>query len=142
MKQDVVGYFVTVDESGKSEMDYFVEKPMDFGKDEVLPVCPDPPKVIKPVPVRNRNAATKRWVPTKPKAMLLTIRDRQTLSTSHIRAGTWLPVKSMHKSILSARPKVEQFIREDLRDEVSVLEQEELALCKDDDFGMTFDLEL
>ena len=27
-------------------------------------------------------------------------------------------------------------------DEVASLEKEELALCKDDDFGITFDLEL
>jgi hypothetical protein len=142
MKQDVAGYFVTVDESGKSKMDYFVEQPMDFGKDEVLPVCPEPTKVVKPAPARNGNIPAKRWVPTKPKAMLSTIRNRQATSTSHVKAGVRPPVRPMHKSIPSARPKVERFLREDLRKEVSALEQEELALCKDDDFGMTFDLEL
>ena len=29
-----------------------------------------------------------------------------------------------------------------MADEVASLEEEELALCKDDDFGMAFDLEL
>jgi hypothetical protein len=141
MKQDIAAYFVTVDESGKSEMDYFVEKPMDFGKDEVLPVCPEPPRVVKQIPARNGNVTAKRWVPTKPKALSSTIRARQVTSTSHVRAGARPPVRSMRKST-SVRPKAEKFIREDLRDEVSALEQEELALCNDDDFGMTFDLEL
>jgi hypothetical protein len=142
MKQDVSGYFITVDESGKSEMDYFVEKPMDFGKKEVLPVCPEPPKVIRPAPTRNGNTTAKRWVPTKPKPISSTIRNRQVTSTSYGRAGVRPPVKSVCKNIPFTRPKVERFIREDLRHEVSVLELEELALCKDDDFGMTFDLEL
>jgi hypothetical protein len=142
MKQDVAAYFVTVDESGKSEMDYFVEKPMDFGKDEILPVCPEPPRVIKAVPARNGNVTAKRWAPTKPKALSSTIRARQVTSTSHVRAGARPPVRSMRKSMPSARPKAERFFREDLRKEVSALEQEELALCDDDDFGMTFDLEL
>ena len=43
MKQEVVGYFVKTDEFGKSEMDYFVEQKMNFGKDEELPIAPAPP---------------------------------------------------------------------------------------------------
>jgi len=41
-RQDISSYFIKVDEHGKSEMDYFVETKMDFGKDQELPICPPP----------------------------------------------------------------------------------------------------
>lgn len=141
MKQDVAEYFVKVDESGKSEMDYFVERPMDFGKDEELPVCPEPLKVSKSGPTRNADSA-KRWVSTKPKPLSSTIRNRQVTSKPQVRTGTRPLVKPTRTAITSTRPKPERFIREDLREEVSALVKEELAFCRDDDFGMTFDLEL
>jgi hypothetical protein len=141
MKQDVAEYFVKVDESGKSEMDYFVEQPMDFGKDEELPVCPEPLKVRKSGPPRNGDTA-KRWVATKPKPLSSTIRNRQVTSKSHVRNGTRPLVRPTRTTVTSTMPKTERFIREDLREEVSALEKEELAFCNDDDFGMTFDLEL
>ena len=68
MRQEVVGYFVKTDEFGKSDMDYFVEQKMDFGKDEELPIAPDPPvKTVKSRKIASA-AAGKTWAPTKPRA--------------------------------------------------------------------------
>lgn len=140
MKQNVAEYFVKVDESGKSEMDYFVERPMDFGKEEELPVCPEPPKVRNSGLARNGGTA-KRWVTPKSKS-LSSVRDKQATSKSNVRTGTTPLVRPTRRTTTSTRPKAERFLRGDLQDEVSALEKEELALCRDDDFGMTFDLEL
>ena len=137
MKQDVVGYFVKTDEFGKSEMDYFVEQKMDFGKDEELPIAPAPP--VKTAKSRKSASAVtgKAWAPTKPRAT-----TRRPLSTTHAKTPTKPFPKSTRANIPSSKPKTEKFMREDMVDEVASLEKEELALCKDDDFGITFDLEL
>jgi hypothetical protein len=128
MKQDIRSYFVKVDEFGKSEMDYWVEQKMDFGKDEELPIAPElPVKAAKPVKKAPANA-TKKWAPTKP------ISRVKATNTAEKARG---PVRSMR-----TLKKPEKFVREDMRDEVLALEMEELALCKEDDYGTAFDLEL
>src|SRR5947207_6020681 len=135
MKQDVAGYFVKTDEFGKSKMDYFVEEKMDFGKDEELPIAPAPP--VKTVKARKSTSASgKARAPTKPKAT-----TGRSLPTSHVKTTKPL-AKSTQSNIRPSKPKMAKFVREDMIDEVALLESEELALCKDDDFGMTFDLEL
>jgi len=136
MKQDVSGYFVKTDENGLSEMDKYVMTRMDFGENEELPV--GPPSVKRPA------APTKSAkVPVKTRL--------QAKSASTPVARTQGPRKTPPKSVkplaLStrgniSRPPKERFVREDMVDEVKALEQEELALLKDDDFGMAFDLEL
>ena len=130
MKQDIKSYFVKVDEFGKSEMDYWIEEKMDFGKDEELPVAPAPTpvKAVKPVTKVPKTTA-KKWAPTKPISRVRSIKTGNTTRT---------PVRS----VKSTKPRGEKFMREDMRDEVLALEMEELALCKDDDYGTAFDLEL
>jgi hypothetical protein len=133
MTQDIASYFVKEDDSGKTDMDYFVEGKMNFGKDDELPVAPDPVKVVKS---GKTNIAAKRWQP-------------KTQSTAK-SAGKSLPSKplvrarrsSTRPGLTSAQPRREKIVREDLRDEVSELERQELAECANDDFGITFDLEL
>jgi hypothetical protein len=139
MKQDIAAYFVKVDEFGKSEMDYFVEKKMHFGADEELPVVPAPVKSVKAIGAkRNGNGtATKPWSTTKAKSAIKPV-TKQLSSRSQTRQP---PVKSTRANIPS-KLGLGKFMREDLQDEVMALEMEELALCKNDDFGTTFDLEL
>jgi hypothetical protein len=143
MKQDVAGYFVKMDGFGKSEMDYFVEEKMDFGKDEELPIGPAPAKTIKSTKNeaiktgKNGNVSAKRWAPTKPRAP---VKSRVPPST-HVKSAGRQLAKSTRTSASPAK-KQSKFVREDMVDEVALLEREELALCRDDDFGMTFDLDL
>ena len=124
-RQDISSYFLKLDEFGKSEMDYFVETKMDFGKDQELPICPPP--APKPTQTRTTKSTTfsKKWVPTKP--------------TRPVSRPLNKGVKSMGRTVV---PK-QRFVREEMKDEVAQLEREELDLLrKNDDFGMTFDLEL
>jgi hypothetical protein len=137
MKQDVAGYFVKTDKLGKSDMDYFVEEKMDFGKDEELPIGPVPVKTSKSAKSGNVSAA-KRWTPTKPKA---TIKSSRPTPSSYVKPTTRQLGKSTRTNLPPTK-RAEKFVREDMVDEVALLEREELALCKDDDFGMSFDLEL
>lgn len=128
-RQDISSYFLKLDEFGKSEMDYFVETKMDFGKDQELPICP-PAATPKPI---NRSTqtrpVTKKWAPTKPVRPMTRPASRPVKGIRPVRAA-------------AGRPK-QSFMREDMKDEVAQLEREELeVLCKDDDFGNTFDLEL
>lgn len=136
MKQDIAGYFVKMDKFGKSDMDYFVEEKMDFGKEEELPIGPVLVKTAKFGKSGNISAA-KRWAPTKPKA---NIKSGRPSLASHVKPTT----RRLGKSTRANLPpkKAEKFMREDMVNEVALLEREELALCKDDDFGMSFDLEL
>ena len=138
MKQDVEGYFVKKDENGLSEMDKFVMTPMDFGDDEDLPVGPPPP-VMRPVPsAKVAKIPGKTWAPTKPKSTPVTrTRGPRKAAVKAVRPLA----ASTRENIPRPHPK-EKFVREDMADEVKALEQEELALFKDDDFGMAFDLEL
>lgn len=139
MTQDVANYFVTVDESGKSEMDYFVEGKMEFGNDEELPVAPSPVKLVKSAKSSSHGAA-KRWVPTQPKTRRSTIAPVEKLpSKPQVRIRGRSFMKSANQG---PRPREKKIVREDLRDEVLALEREEVAACANDDFGMTFDLEL
>ena len=136
MKHDIVGYFVKMDEFGKSQMDYFVEEKMDFGKDEELPIGPVPVKTtVKPG--KSGNIAAKRWAPTKPKT---TIKSSRPLPSTQDKPATRPVVKSTRRNV-TGKPRG-KFVREDMVDEIASLEREELALCKDDDFGVAFDLEL
>lgn len=138
MEQDIAAYFVKVDEFGKSEMDYFVEKKMHFGADEELPVAPAPIKPAKATSAKKHgnSTAAKSWSTTKVKS---TIKSGGKQSSSNFQ--TRPPVRSTRTNIPS-KPELGKFMREELRDEVAALEMEELALCKNDDFGTTFDLEL
>jgi hypothetical protein len=138
MTQDVANYFVTVDESGKSEMDYFVEGKMEFGNDEELPVAPSPVKLVKSAK-SSSNGAAKRWVPTQPKARRSIAPVEKRPSKPQVRTGRRSFIKSTNQG---PKPREKKIVREDLRDEVLALEREELAACANDDFGMTFDLEL
>ena len=124
-RQDISSYFLKLDEFGKSEMDYFVETKMDFGKDQELPICPPPPapKHIKAAQPRLRSTVTKKWAPTKPVRPIAR------------------PVKGLRQTRGVIVPK-QKFVRDEMKAEIAQLEREELELCKDDDFGMTFDLEL
>src|SRR5271169_4013388 len=128
MKQDVIGYFVKLDEFGKSEMDYFIETKMDFGNAEELSVAPTPVKSEKMVDKTSTKSVPKKWAPTKP------MMGRPRLSS--VRKG----VRSVGSNV-QAKPKAEKFCRVDMREEVRALEMEELKLCNDD-FGVNFDLEL
>ena len=125
------------DEFGKSEMDYFVDTKMDFGKDEELPVGPAPVRVVKSVTSgKIPSKATKRWAPSKP---ITNIKDRPKTAINPANRAAGKPTRMTNTFV---KPKIEKFIREDMRDEVETLEREELELCRDDDFGMSFDLEL
>jgi hypothetical protein len=137
MKQDVAGYFVKMDKFGKSDMDYFVEEKMHFGKDEELPIGPVPVKTAKSAKSGNASTA-KRWAPTKPKA---TIKSSQSTSSNLVKLTTRRLDKSSRANLPPTK-RAEKFMRENMVDEVALLEREELALCKNDDFGMSFDLEL
>jgi hypothetical protein len=138
MKQDIAAYFVKVDEFGKSEMDYFVEKKMHFGADEELPVAPAPIKSAKVLSAKKHgNGTTARpWSTTKAKPTIKSA-GKQLSSKSLTR-----PPVRLTRTNMPSKPEPGKFMREDLRDEVAALEMEELALCKNDDFGTTFDLEL
>lgn len=136
MKQDVGGYFVKTDENGLSEMDKFAMTRMDFGEHEDLPI--GPPPVKRPV------------VPTKAAKVPAKTRT-QAKPTSTPAMRTQVPRKAPVKSVKPLapstrgnilRPPKEKFVREDMVDMIKALEQEELALLKDDEFGMAFDLEL
>ena len=130
MKQDIASYFIKTDEFGKSEMDYFVETKMDFGKDVELPIAPAQVKPAKTVrSVKSTSWSMKQWVPTKP------------IARAPSKPAINAPM-SRRMSVAPSKPKMEKFIREDMRDELAALEAEELALCKQDDFGLSFDLEL
>jgi hypothetical protein len=134
MTQDVASYFVKEDHSGKTDMDYFVEGKMNFGKDDELPVAPDPVKVVKS---GKTNIAAKRWQPkTRPTAAKIT--GKSLPSKPLVRTGR----SFTRPSLTSTQPKMGKIVRENLRDEVSELERQELAEYANDDFGMTFDLEL
>jgi hypothetical protein len=135
MKQDMRSYFVRLDEFGKSEMDYWIERKMDFGKDEELPVAPVPVKAAKTAKTVTKTiVGPKPWAPTIPISHVKSTRPAEKPRTkTHVRS---------RKSNISAKPKPEKFIREDMRDEILALEMEELALCRDDDYGTAFDLEL
>jgi len=123
-RQDISSYFIQVDEQGKSEMDYFVETKMDFGKDQELPICPPPAsKPVKSTQSRPKSTVTKKWAPTKP-----------------VRPVS-RPFKGIRQTGRVITPK-QKFMREEMKDEVAELEREEMELLKGDDFGMTFDLEL
>ena len=137
MKQEIVGYFVKTDEFGKSEMDYFVEEKMDFGKDEELPIAPAPPTKSAKSRKSTSAATGKAWLPTKPRAT-----TGRTVSTRHTKTPTKPYPKSTRANIPPSKPKMAKFVREDMVNEVASLEMEELALSKYDDFGMAFDLEL
>lgn len=120
-RQDISSYFIKVDDFGKSEMDYFVETKMDFGKDQELPIGPTTApaaKMVRPTQPRIKPTVTKKWAPAKP-----------------VR-----PVKGA-KQTRGLIPK-QKFMRDEMKDEVAALEREERELCKNDDFGMTFELEL
>ena len=136
IKQDVVGYFIKMDEFGKSEMDYFVDEQMDFGKDEELPIGPVPP--VKTARSRKiPSVASKPWAPTRPRTTVTCRSPSSSLVKRTIRA----PIRSTKATI--PKPKVGKFIREGMGDEVALLEREELAMYNEDDgFGVTFDLEL
>jgi hypothetical protein len=139
MNQDVASYFLSGDQDGKTEMDYFVEGKMLFGKDEELPVAPPPIKSVKPSKPRR----TSVWAPTQPKAIRSVNKPAdKTPSKPQVRTGARSFDKFTRASSISAKPKVEKIVREDMRDEVSALEKEELAAIANDDFGMSFDLEL
>jgi len=138
MKQDVSGYFVNTDENGLSEMDKFVMTQMDFGEDEELPIGPPPP-VKKPVPAKTAKVPAKTWAPTKPKSMPVT-RTQAPARKTPVKAARPL-APSTRGNIPRPAPK-EKFVRGDMVDEVKALEEEELTLLKNDDFGMAFDLEL
>lgn len=130
MTQDVASYFIKEDNSGKTNMDYFVEGKMNFGKNDELPVVPDPVKVVK------TNIPAKRWQPkTRPTAK---ISGKSLPSKPLVRTGR----SFTRPSLTSTQPKMGKIVREELRDEVSELERQELAEYANDDFGMTFDLEL
>ena len=139
MKPDVSAYFVKTDENGFSEMDKFVTTKMDFGEDEELPIGPPPP-VKKPVArAKTSKAPAKTWTPTKPKSTPVT-RTQRPHRKSSVKASR--PFGPSTRGNIPRPPPKEKFVREDMVDEVKALEQEELALFKDDDFGMAFDLEL
>lgn len=127
MRQDIASYFIKTDEFGKSDMDYFVETTMDFGADEELPIAPVPQSKTKKS-VKGAAAPRKSWVPTK----RITSANGKSIISGNARRISMAPTKA----------KTEKFMREDMRDEVAALRKEELALCKEDDFGMSFDLEL
>ena len=139
MKQDVSGYFVKTDENGLSEMDKFVMTQMDFGEDEELPIGPPPPVKKSVAPAKTAKVPAKTWAPTKPKSTPVTRTQAPPRKTS-VKAARPL-ASSTRGNIPRPLPK-ERFVREDMVDEVKALEQEEMALLKDDDSGMAFDLEL
>jgi hypothetical protein len=141
MKHDVAAYFVKTDESGKSDMDYFVKKKMDFGKDEELPVCPPPLRGAKiATSEKTRNGATKKIAPARSKPAAVKDGIQHIPSKSHIQLPIKPLVKSTRTTMLPSQSKKERFVREYMVDEVAQLEAEERALCDDTDFGI--DLEL
>ena len=157
MKPDIAGYFVTVDSSGKSDMDRFVEEKMDFGKDEELPIGPpsvslEKKKVAKP-PVNTFNSARSRQsmaprsrqslapVRGKPVASLQMKSQIQRWATS-TRESIVPPQSNRWSKAPVKKPKPERFVRPDMAEELATLEKEELELCRTDDYGASFDLEL
>jgi len=143
MKQDLRSYFIKVDEFGKSDMDYWIEEKMDFGKDEELPVVPAPVKAVKPLKLstKGKAVAATKWAPTKPMSNVRTARPIDRSNNGRI-TGSRAAIKPDRSTVTPAKSKREKFVRDEMRDEVLALEMEELALCKDDDYGTAFDLEL
>jgi len=157
MKPDIAGYFVTVDSSGKSDMDRFIEEKMDFGKDEELPIAPPSvnpakKKVARP-PVNTSNLARSRqsMVP-RPRQSLAPVKGKLVASSQiKSQSQSWatttrqltVPPQSRRMSMAPAKkPKAERFVRPGMAEELAILEKEELELCRTDDYGASFDLEL
>ena len=133
MKQDITSYFVKKDETGKSGMDYFVERSMNFGADEELPVCPPPVKTAQ-----TSQVTSKPQVQTKSKSRT----THRTMPPTRPRTTIKPLTKPMLRNVAPAKTKGKKFMREDMLDEVVAFQMEELALCRDHDFGIDFDLEL
>ena len=116
---------------------------MDFGKDEELPVVPAPVKAVKPLKLstKGKAVAATKWAPTKPMSNVRTARPIDRSNNGRI-TGSRAAIKPDRSTVTPAKSKREKFVRDEMRDEVLALEMEELALCKDDDYGTAFDLEL
>jgi len=157
MKPDIAGYFFTVDSSGKSDMDRFVEEKMDFGKDEELPIAPPSANPAKKTaarpPVNTSNLARSRQsMAPRPRQSLAPVRGKLVASSQiksqSQRCGTatrqlTVPPQSRRMSMAPVKkPKIERFVRPDMAEEFAMLEEEELELCRTDDYGASFDLEL
>jgi hypothetical protein len=141
MKQDVVGYFIETDEFGKSAMDYFVEKKMDFGNDEELPIGPTMKEDGKPaIPGKGINISKNPSARAKAQRIASSKASHPAVVSARVKAPNRPRAKSMHLSMPLATPNLEKFVREDMRDEIAELEREELRLCKEDDYVIAFDL--
>ena len=138
MKQDVRAYFVKIDENGLSEMDKYVTTQMDFGQDEELPIAPVAPAKRPAALAKVSKSVTKAWAPTKPKSTPIA----RTQSSRKAPAKPARPLAPSTRGNIPLPAPKERFVREDMIDEVKALELEELALFRDDDFGMAFDLDL
>jgi hypothetical protein len=148
MKADIVGYFVKVDSSGKSEMDRFVHEKMHFGNDEELPIAPAPPvKKTAKSPVK-----TSSWTRSR---QSMAPKPRQSMAPRPFTAAKVRPPAAPRPATTKHVPqsrrmsmappkklKPERFVRPEMADELAALEREELELCKTDDYGASFDLEL
>jgi len=148
MRADIAGYFVKVDSSGKSDMDRFAHGKMDFGKDEQLPIAPTPPakKNLKsPIKTSNWSRSRQSLAP-KPRQSMVPkpVATANVRSQAPLRAGATKHLPQSRRMSMAPPKKMqrERFVRPEMADELAALEREELELCKTDDYGASFDLEL